>query len=32
MHRELVPGAAPFNVPTPLTDGRALPLTAVAAA
>ena len=32
VHRELAPGAAPFNVPTPLTDGRALPLTAVAAA
>ena len=32
MHRELLPGAAPFNVPTPLNDGRGLPLTAVTAA
>jgi fatty acid desaturase len=32
VRRELPPGAAPFNVPTPLNDGRGLPLTAVAAA
>ncbi len=32
VHRELLPGAAPFNVPTPASDGRALPLAAVAAA
>jgi hypothetical protein len=32
VHREFLPGAAPFNVPTPLTDGRGLLLTAVAAA
>ena len=32
VHRELLPGAAPFNVPTPLSDGRAIPLPAVAAA
>jgi fatty acid desaturase len=32
VHRELLPGAAPFNVPTPLNDGRALPLASVTAA
>jgi fatty acid desaturase len=32
VHRELPPGAAPFNVPTPANDGRGLPLTAVTAA
>jgi fatty acid desaturase len=32
VHRALLPGAAPFNVPTPLTDGRALPLATAPAA
>jgi fatty acid desaturase len=32
VHRELPPGAAPFNVPKPANDGRGLPLTAVTAA
>ncbi len=32
VHRELPPGAAPFNVPTPANDGRGLPLTAATAA
>ena len=32
VRRELLPGAAPFNEPTPLTDGRALPLAAATAA
>ena len=32
VRRELLPGAAPFNEPTPLNDGRALPLPAVTAA
>jgi fatty acid desaturase len=32
VRRELGPGAASFNEPTPLTDGRALPLPAAAAA
>jgi fatty acid desaturase len=32
VRRELPPGAAPFNVPTPLNDGRGLPLTAATAA
>ena len=32
VHRELPPGAAPFNVPAPLNDGRGLPLTAATAA
>ena len=32
MRRELLPGAAPFNEPTPLNDGRALPLPAATTA
>jgi fatty acid desaturase len=32
VRRELLPGAAPFNEPTPLSDGRALPLASVTAA
>jgi hypothetical protein len=32
VRRELLPGAAPFNEPAPLNDGRALPLRAVTAA
>jgi fatty acid desaturase len=32
VRRELLPGAAPFNEPTPLNDGRALPLPARTAA
>jgi hypothetical protein len=32
VRRELLPGAAPFNEPTPLNDGRALPLAPVTAA
>ena len=32
VRRELLPGAAPFNQPTPLNDGRALPLPAETAA
>jgi fatty acid desaturase len=32
VRRELPPGAAPFKVPTPLNDGRGLPLTAATAA
>jgi fatty acid desaturase len=32
VRRELPPGAAPFNEPTPLTDGRALPLAQATAA
>ena len=32
VRRELLPGAAPFNQPTPLTDGRALPLPVETAA
>jgi len=32
VRRELLPGAAPFNEPTPLNDGRALPLPAETAA
>jgi hypothetical protein len=32
VRRELLPGAAPFNEPTPLNDGRALPLPTVTAA
>src|SRR6266567_2964555 len=32
VRRELLPGAAPFNEPTPLNDGRALPLPAKTAA
>ena len=32
VRRELLAGAAPFNEPTPLNDGRALPLTSVTAA
>jgi fatty acid desaturase len=32
VRRELLPGAAPFNEPSPLNDGRARPLTAVTAA
>ena len=32
VRRELLPGAAPFNEPTPLNDGRALPLPAATAA
>jgi fatty acid desaturase len=32
VRRELPPGAAPFNEPTPLNDGRALPLAPVNAA
>jgi fatty acid desaturase len=28
IRRELLPGAAPFNEPTPLADGRAVPLNA----
>ncbi len=32
VRRELPPGAAPFNEPIPLTDGRALPLARAAAA
>jgi fatty acid desaturase len=32
VRRELLPGAPPLNVPTPLNDGRGLPLTAVTAA
>ena len=32
VRRELPPGAAPFNVPTPLNDGRGLPLTTATAA
>ena len=32
VRRELLPGAAPFNEPTPLNDGRAQPLTAATAA
>ena len=32
VRRELLPGAAPFNEPTPLNDGRALPLATVSAA
>jgi fatty acid desaturase len=32
VRRELPPGAAPFNEPTPATDGRALPLAAMTAA
>jgi len=31
VRRELLPGAAPFNEPTPLSDGRALPLATVTA-
>jgi hypothetical protein len=32
VHRELLPGAAPFHMPAPLNDGRALPLAAATAA
>jgi fatty acid desaturase len=32
VRRELLPGAAPFNEPAPLNDGRALPLPTVTAA
>jgi hypothetical protein len=32
VRRELLPGAARFNEPTPLNDGRALPLAPVTAA
>jgi fatty acid desaturase len=32
VRRELLPGAAPFNEPTPLNDGRALPLAPLTAA
>jgi hypothetical protein len=32
VRRELLPGAAPFNEPTPLNDGRTLPLQTVTAA
>jgi len=32
VRRELLPGATPFNEPTPLNDGRALPLPAETAA
>jgi fatty acid desaturase len=32
VRRELLPGAAPYNEPTPLNDGRALPLAPVTAA
>ncbi len=32
VRRELLPGAAPFNEPSPLNDGRAQPLTVVTAA
>ena len=32
VRRELLPGAAPFNEPTPANDGRALPLITTAAA
>jgi fatty acid desaturase len=32
VRRELLPGAAPFNEPTPANDGRALPLATMAAA
>jgi len=28
VRRELLPGAAPFNEPSPLADGRARPLAA----
>jgi hypothetical protein len=32
VRRELLPGAAPFNEPTPFNDGRAVPLPTVTAA
>jgi fatty acid desaturase len=32
VHRELLPGAAPFNQPSPATDGRARPLAEATAA
>jgi fatty acid desaturase len=32
VHRELLPGAPPFNVPTPMNDGRGLPLATAPAA
>jgi fatty acid desaturase len=32
VRRELLPGAAPFHQPTPLNDGRAVPLTSATAA
>jgi fatty acid desaturase len=32
VRRELLPGAAPFNEPTPLADGRAVPLPSATAA
>jgi fatty acid desaturase len=32
VHRELRPGAPPFNVPTPMNDGRGLPLATAPAA
>ena len=31
MRRELPPTAQPFNVPTPVSDGRALPLATATA-
>jgi hypothetical protein len=32
VRRELLPGAAPFNEPSPANDSRALPLITAAAA
>jgi fatty acid desaturase len=32
VHRELLPGAAPFHVPSPASDGRARPPAAMTAA
>jgi hypothetical protein len=32
IRRELLPGAAPYNEPVPLADGRALPLAGAVAA
>jgi fatty acid desaturase len=32
VRRELLPGAAPFNEPAPINDGRALPLATATAA
>ena len=32
MRRELPPTAQPFHIPTPVNDGRALPLAATATA